>query len=248
MAELADLIPGRVFEREDWGAPATPGGSRRDREDVVGMTVHHTTGATLGVDDTVSWVKNIYDYHTGGRLNWSDIGYAYLVDRFGNVFVGRGRFRTLAHARGYNGVWLGVAFLGSGREGHVTPEAKRAFIGLHRWLQGDGGMVNLDAVNGHRDLDPSNVCPGDYLYQWAVVDEMPEPQAEESGDLNVLAPWAEEPWQAGLDAGVLSEGSVPKATVTDERLAVFLHRAGLFDKDRKVPPHRHKGTVDVEVE
>ena len=170
-------IPGRVIERPEWGAPAEPGGTRRDRDKVVGLTVHHTTGDTLGNDDTVRWWYNIWRWHTGQHpsspLTWADIGYAYGVDKYGNVLVGRGRFRQLAHARGYNTEWLGIAYLGTGRAGHVTDEGKRALLGLRAWLRGDGGMVNMRRVNRHRDIG-STSCPGPYLSQW-IADGMPSP-------------------------------------------------------------------------
>ena len=175
MKELEKRIPGRVYQREDWGAPSTPGGSQRSLLDVTTFTQHHTTGNTLGVSDTVQWVRNIYAWHTGQNsnspLNWADIGYAFLYDKFGNVFVGRGRYRTLAHATGYNRTHLGVAFLGTGDAGHVTPAAKIAGRALRHWLRTDGGLTNMTRTNGHRDIGNTS-CPNDYLYTWAVENDM----------------------------------------------------------------------------
>jgi len=174
MTDLAELIPGRVYDRHDYGAPATPGGARRNRDDVVGMTVHWTTGRALGRPNTVDWVASIYRYHTQ-TLGWADIGYAYLVDKHGNVFVGRGRFRALAHATGYNRTWLGVAYLG-GHSNDITAEGKAALIGLRNWLIEDGGMPGMTRLNGHRDLGSTH-CPGDLLYRW-VHDGMPAPDLD----------------------------------------------------------------------
>ncbi len=183
MTDLNESVVGRIYDRTDWGAPATPGGAQRDPARVVGMTVHHTTGNTLGNDDTVRWWHNIWRWHTGRNpsspLTWSDIGYAYGIDRFGNLFVGRGRYRQLAHARGYNTTWLGVAYLGSGIQGHVTIDAKQTFVGLRNWLRDGGGMDNMSRLNGHRDIG-STACPGDHLYQW-VSDGMPTPDTVGGG-------------------------------------------------------------------
>ena len=175
-------VVGHIYDRTDWGAPATPGGTQRDRSLVVGMTVHHTTGNTLGHDDTVRWWHNIWRWHTGNN-GWADIGYGYGIDRFGNLFVGRGRYRQLAHARGYNTDWLGVAYLGSGIQGHVTDDAKQTFVSLRNWLREDGGMDNMSRLNGHRDIG-STSCPGDVLYRW-VSDGMtlPEPDPEPEDDM-----------------------------------------------------------------
>ncbi len=164
MSDLAEMIPGRVFQRQDYGAPATPGGARRDRSRVIGMTCHWTTGNVLGEADTLRWVGNIYRYHVNTN-GWADIGYAYLVDRWGNVYVGRGRYRSLAHATGYNTTWLGVAFLG-GHDSHVNDEALAALAGLRAWLRHEGGMASMSRINGHRDLG-STACPGDRLWRWA---------------------------------------------------------------------------------
>lgn len=171
MTDLADLIPGNVYTRKDAGLPVTPGGAQRDRDRVIGYTQHWTTGNALGITNTLRWWRNIYEYHTGHN-GWADIGYAYGVDRFGNVFTGRGRFRTLAHATGYNTTWLGVAYLG-GHDSHVTRDAKVSLRTLWEWLRLDGGMVNMDFRNGHRDIGQTS-CPGDLLHLW-VHGGMPWP-------------------------------------------------------------------------
>ncbi len=188
MSKLESLIPGKHYTRRQWGAPWLSGGARRPRREVEGMTIHHTTGDTLGNPNTVAWVLNIYRFHTGPQRGWADIGYAYLVDRYGNVFTGRGRFRQLAHSPGYNRSRLGVAYLGTGRAGHVTPEAKRAFVGLRHWLREGGGMRNMDGLDGHRDLKLTS-CPGDALYEWAVRQGMPlenDPTENEENEMKRL--------------------------------------------------------------
>ena len=172
MGALEGSIPGRVVTRREWGGPTTPGGARRPLTEPVGLTVHWTTGRALGVRDTVAWWKRIFDYHTGHN-GWADVGYAYGVDRFGNVMVGRGRYRQLAHASGYNRSWVGVAYMG-GHDSDVTPEGKAAILGLWQWLRSaEGGMTNLRRRNGHRDLGATS-CPGDRLHRW-VHDGMPAP-------------------------------------------------------------------------
>ena len=185
--DLQHYIPGDVYNRSDYGAPSTPGGARRDRSRVVGMTLHWTTGNVLGEASTLAWVGNIYRYHVNTR-GWADIGYAYLFDRYGNVYVGRGRYRALAHATGYNTTWLGCAFLG-GHNDHVTDEAKQAAAGLRRWLRNEGGMINMSRVNGHRDLG-STACPGTLLHSWVHsgmrAPELPQPEPEQTKGYNML--------------------------------------------------------------
>lgn len=178
MADLAELIPGDVYTRSEIGMPSSPGGSRRPRSAVVGLTGHHTTGETLGESNQIQWVFNIYHYHVN-TLNWADIGYAYLYDRYGNVYVGRGRYRTLAHATGYNRNWLGVAYLGDSSQGYPEP-AQLTFIGLRSWLMNEGGMTNMSQVNGHGDIG-STACPGAEKYSF-ITSGMPEPDTPTSSD------------------------------------------------------------------
>lgn len=188
MADLSRYIPGDVYNRSDYGAPSTPGGSRRDRSRVVGMTLHWTTGNVLGESSQLNWVRNIRNYHVN-TLGWADIGYAYLFDRYGNVYVGRGRYRALAHASGYNTTWLGVAFLG-GHDSHVSDEAKQAAAGLRRWLMNEGGMTSMRSVNGHRDIG-STACPGNLLHSWVHsgmrAPEIHKPEPEKGYSMVIFA-------------------------------------------------------------
>jgi len=181
MEDLANYIPGDLYARSDVGMPARPGGARRDLGSVSKWVTHWTTGDALGVKDTARWVKNIYDYHTGSN-GWSDIGYNFLVDRFGNVFVGRGRYRVGAHAPGANEDGMGVGYLG-GHDRDITSKGKLAMLGLWEWLEEEGG-VSIPESNllGHRDLG-NTTCPGDRLYDWTLAG-MPRPDdaAEEPED------------------------------------------------------------------
>ncbi|MBS3986154.1 MAG: N-acetylmuramoyl-L-alanine amidase [Selenomonadales bacterium] len=70
------------------------------------------------------WVRSIWRWHatsTSGGHNWGDIGYNFIVDRFGNIY--HGRHNPLldgtppqdvvgAHAGGFNTGSMGIAFLG----------------------------------------------------------------------------------------------------------------------------------------
>lgn len=180
--EIEDLIPGNFVDRENWNAPAEPGGNYRDPDLIETMTGHITTGNNLGRSDTKRWVKNIYDFHTGSR-GWSDIGYAFLYDRYGNVFEGRGVERELAHAKGYNRNFLGVAYLGA-VSNEYTAKARAAFLGLRQALANRG--YDVERVNGHRDLSNKG-CPGDPKYDWIQAgmpwpDSLPEPGLGEPSD------------------------------------------------------------------
>src|SRR5829696_3563929 len=79
--------------------------------------VHHTAGSnTYTASQSAAIVRGIYTYHVKGN-GWNDIGYNFLVDRFGRVFEGRfgGVERNVvgAHAEGFNTGSTGVAVLGT---------------------------------------------------------------------------------------------------------------------------------------
>ncbi|RPI28098.1 MAG: hypothetical protein EHM52_05320, partial [Actinomycetota bacterium] len=103
--------------RAGWGADES---LRRD--DPVYATVkmafvHHTAGGnTYTAAQAPGIVRGIYTYHVLG-LGWNDIGYNFLVDRYGTVYVGRygGPARGVvgAHAYGFNTGSTGVSVMGT---------------------------------------------------------------------------------------------------------------------------------------
>ena len=132
-------------------------------------------------------MKGIQLYHVRGN-GWNDIGYNYLVDRFGTVYEGRygGIDKAVvgAHARGFNTGSAGIALLGtySGQAptkaaqgaltsliawrldvAHVDPLSMQNVIssGSERWAA--NVPVLLRAVSGHRDTGFTE-CPGGTLY------------------------------------------------------------------------------------
>ena len=164
-------IPGEFIARERCGMPSDPGGAPRSPAEIEAMTAHITTGDNLGRKSTAEWMGNIYQFHTGSQ-GWADIGYAFGVDRYGNVLEGRGIERQLAHAKGYNRIWLGVAYLGA-VSNEFTNKAQAAFLGLRNVLLERG--IDVETVNGHRDVS-SKACPGDPVYEW-IQDGLPLPRS-----------------------------------------------------------------------
>ncbi len=150
--------------------------------------VHHTAGSNgYTAAQSAAVVRAIQIYHVKGN-GWNDIGYNFLVDKYGQVFEGRygGIDRTVvgAHAEGFNTGSVGVAVLGEYSSLAVTGKAKEALAQLLAWrldvAHVDPGStvsfpsagnsrfpagvpVFLRAVSGHRDTGFTD-CPGTALY------------------------------------------------------------------------------------
>jgi N-acetylmuramoyl-L-alanine amidase-like protein len=150
--------------------------------------VHHTAGRnSYSRAEAAAIVKGIQLYHVQGN-GWNDIGYNFLIDRFGTVYEGRygGVDRNVvgAHARGFNTGSTGVALLGSYGDTAPSRAAQDALTELLAWrldlahvdpagmltvLSGGSERfvadvpVRLRAVAGHRDTGLTE-CPGNRLY------------------------------------------------------------------------------------
>jgi len=150
--------------------------------------VHHTAGRNdYSRAEAAAIVKGIQLFHVQGN-GWNDIGYNFLVDRFGTVYEGRygGVDRNVvgAHALGFNTGSVGIALLGTYGDtvpskaaqdaiarlvawrldlAHVDPVSLLTFVsgGSDKWAA--GLPVLLGAVSGHRDTGYTE-CPGDALY------------------------------------------------------------------------------------
>ncbi|HYY75880.1 MAG TPA: FlgD immunoglobulin-like domain containing protein [Gaiellaceae bacterium] len=178
-----------IVSRSQWGANesivrGTPAYAERVRFSVV----HHTAGTNrYSRGEAAGIVRGIQRYHVQGN-GWNDIGYNFLVDKYGRIYEGRtgGIWRNVigAHAQGFNTGSVGVAVLGTYGStrisraarsaiqrllawrldvAHVDPASRLTFAsyGNPRFPAGRG--VRLRAVSGHRDTGYTS-CPGGNLY------------------------------------------------------------------------------------
>jgi hypothetical protein len=135
--------------------------------------VHHTASTNAyTAADSAAMIRAIYYFHTHTN-QWCDIGYNFLVDRFGTVFEGRygGVTQAIvgAHAEGFNTGSTGVAVLGTFTTEAVPSPAYAAVRNLLAWklaLHGVdpngtivAGGIPVRTITGHRDVN-STECPG----------------------------------------------------------------------------------------
>jgi N-acetylmuramoyl-L-alanine amidase len=150
--------------------------------------VHHTAGTNAYTRaQAAAIVRGIEVYHVQGN-GWNDIGYNFLVDRYGTVYEGRGGGITRnvvgAHAEGFNQGTAGVALIGNFTAAKPTQAQQDALVKLLAWrldvahvdplskvVYTSGGNakyrrgepVTLRTISGHRDTGPSE-CPGSAAY------------------------------------------------------------------------------------
>ena len=154
--------------------------------------VHHTenpNGYTAA--QVPAMLRAIFLFHR--EVNgWNDIGYNFVIDRFGRIWEARagGIDEPVvgAQAGGYNFVSTGVAVLGSFSATPISAAARTALQRLLAWklsLHGTASTgrvtvrvnpagasyskypanarVSLRRISGHRDADSTD-CPGNTLY------------------------------------------------------------------------------------
>jgi hypothetical protein len=169
----------KIYSRAQWGADERmrDKGSLHYFEVHAGF-VHHTVNANDYTRAQVPGIlRSIYAYHTRSR-GWSDVGYNFLVDRFGRIWEGRagGVDRPVvgAHTLGYNDGAFAMSAIGNFELTRPSQAMIQAYGALFAWklsLHGvNAGSTkqfvvsrNFKAINGHRDA-ASTACPGKYLY------------------------------------------------------------------------------------
>jgi hypothetical protein len=226
-----------ILTRAQWGADESlRNGFAGYGETINAGFVHHTTGASDYTSAEVpGMIRAIYAYHTQ-TLGWSDIGYNFLVDRFGRLHEGRwgGVDRPVigAHTGGFNTNTVGVAALGDHETSTVPGAVMAGFGQLLGWKLGlygrdpygrvtltsgggdsnrypAGQAVEFDVISGHRDASYT-LCPGQHLYP-----RLPEIRSEAAtfmgrpGPLRAVPPARILDTRAGLGvpAGAIPAGS-----------------------------------------
>jgi flagellar hook assembly protein FlgD len=178
-----------ILSRADWGANESMRRAPPLYAPSARMVfVHHTaTTNDYSEADVPAILRSIYAYHVQAN-GWNDIGYNYLVDRYGHIWEGRYGGITSnvvgAQTLGFNTGSVGIAYIGDGDGTALTDAGRQALVSLISWRldlahvdprsttqmtsggnpkYSAGKVVTLRAVSGHRDGTLTD-CPGDAIY------------------------------------------------------------------------------------
>jgi N-acetylmuramoyl-L-alanine amidase len=206
--------PPPIIPRSAWGGDSVPPREPPSYGEVQLAFVHHTVTANAYTpEESPGIVLAIARYHRNSN-GWNDIGYQFVVDKYGQVFEGRAGGIDLAvvgaQAEGWNSVSTGIGCLGDFRTIAQTPEGLDALARLIGWklsvhgipttgevtvVSAGGGTnrypagtpVTFQRISGHRDGNNTS-CPGDVLY--TQLEQLRAAAAQFAGPTSGLAIYA----------------------------------------------------------
>ncbi len=177
-----------IVTRSQWGADESLRGNDPGYAPVKMAFVHHSVnGNSYSRSEAPALVRAIYYYHVRGA-GFEDLGYNFLIDRFGTVYEGRygGVEKGVIGAQtlGFNTGSTGVALIGTYTSAsppsaavaslkrllawkldvhHVNPASSATMLCRASDKYEAGQTVKLAAISGHRNANYT-ACPGNALY------------------------------------------------------------------------------------
>ena len=225
-----------IYPRAAWGANERLRRAAPSYGKVLVGFVHHTVSSnTYTPGEVPAMIRGIYAYHVQSE-GWNDIGYNFLIDRFGRIWEGRygGMTKAVVGAQtlNFNAVSMGVAAIGNFQVAPVPQAMTNAFKRIFAWkfslsgIPATGTVVangkSLHRVSGHRDAFPTE-CPGQYLYAklpeiraGAAALMVARPPAPKPAPKPSVAPWAATRYTR-YKAAVVRQGSTGAAVVLLQR-------------------------------
>ncbi len=159
---------GDIVTRSDWGADETWTDANWTPRyfPLQAAVVHHTAGTNgYTAAESAGIVKAIFAYHTAS-LGWGDIGYNFLVDRFGTVFEGRkysvsnqtgvpaGWLIEAGHATSFNKGSVGIAAMGDFTRSDA-PDPAQIVSAMAAVIAWKFGAANLDSTSSSGFASPA---------------------------------------------------------------------------------------------
>lgn len=124
----------------------------------IDKIILHCTATPEGKDYTVEQIR---DWHVKGN-GWSDIGYHFVIDRYGVVHKGRPIEKVGAHTKGQNANSIGISYIGGVAADGKSPKDTRtqaqrvAIVNLVKELKAAYGQHIT--VHGHNEF-AAKACP-----------------------------------------------------------------------------------------
>ena len=190
LAEAAVSAPEYV-SRAGWGADESLRTCTSTSSPTLKGGILHTTATSndYTAEQSPAVMRAMYAYHTRS-LKWCDIGYNFLVDKFGTLFEGRAgsaiRHVIGSHTGGFNTGTVGVSMIGNHDLVAPTFRQLRTVERVFAWKLAGAGLdpqgtttyisaggsvtkyvagtvVDKPVISGHRDYSPKS-CPGNLAY------------------------------------------------------------------------------------
>ncbi|MSS85416.1 hypothetical protein FYJ24_11810, partial [Actinomycetaceae bacterium WB03_NA08] len=211
---------------------------------IQGAVIHHTAGGNnYSKADVPGILRGIYYYHAV-TLDWGDIGYNLLVDKFGGVWEGRtgGLTKAIkgAQAYGANSQTFGISVLGDFSNAAPPAVAQDAVAKAVAWKLGVHGIttatgqIKVDGydfkgrmvprVSGHRDIG-GTACPGQAFYnQLPALRTKIANYMKPSTPTPTPSPSATPGWNAG---NIISDAVFYNAgAMTEAQIKTFIEKEG----------------------
>lgn len=154
-----------IYLRDQWGADSDKGGY-----DILGMVneayIHHFNSNITAPQEplaSMARMRGALSYHRDTQ-GWGDIGYSWCVDDQGNIFEGRGWWKTGAHTYGYNSRGYGICWLG---DSNVSLPSAKAIFAIGQVIKmgiAEKALNPLPTIVAHRDRVPDTSCCGGPMY------------------------------------------------------------------------------------
>ncbi len=177
-----------IVTRQQWGADESWRSGSPSFAPVKMAFIHHTgSGNSYSASEAPAIVRAVYHYHTMS-MHWSDVGYNFLIDRYGTIYEGRYGGVTKgalgAQTLGFNTGSTGISVIGTFTSATPPAAALTSLEQLLAWkldihhvdAQGTatlvcgygekyktGQQVKFPVIAGHRDANHTD-CPGGKLY------------------------------------------------------------------------------------
>lgn len=114
---------------------------------VDAIVLHHSEGSN-------STIQSMHRYHKS--KGWSGIGYNFIVDKLGNIYMGRG-FNIGAQCHKNNSHTIGICAIGNYMTETMPRKQKLSIIKLCNWLKTQ--FQNIKRIEGHNYYNNTD-CPG----------------------------------------------------------------------------------------